>query len=329
MNNKIDLVITWVDGTDPDWLQEKRLYESDVEWSESNNANRYRPSENFKYWFRAVERYADWINRIFFITYGHVPEWLNTKNPKLKIVKHTDYIPQEYLPTYNSNVIELNLHRIEELSEHFILLNDDMYFAAPTTADDFFKENLPKDFGIYLPITPRESFNHIELNNTILMNKHFKKKRKPFSEWRKFYSLKLGKYLVGNIFSIFYSGILGYKNYHIGLSHLKSTFDLIWEKEPKLLEEVSSHRFRQLSDISHYVMSHWNVESGKFMPQSIHFGKYFDIWEVEEIQGAIQNEKYKIICINDTDEDGKFSEYDQKIHQSFQSKFPEKSSFEL
>ena len=46
MNNKIDLVITWVDGTDPDWLQEKRLYESDVEWSESNNANRYRPSEN-------------------------------------------------------------------------------------------------------------------------------------------------------------------------------------------------------------------------------------------------------------------------------------------
>ena len=56
---------------------------------------------------------------------------------------------------------------------------------------------------------------------------------------------------------------------------------------------------------------------------------YFDIWEVEEIQGAIHNEKYKIICINDTDEDGKFSEYDQKIHQAFQSKFPEKSSFEL
>ncbi|WP_312023910.1 hypothetical protein [Streptococcus cristatus] len=47
------------------------------------------------------------------------------------------------------------------------------------------------------------------------------------------------------------------------------------------------------------------------------------------MQQAIQNEKYKIICINDTDEDGKFSEYDQKIHQAFQSKFPDKSSFEL
>ncbi len=62
------------------------------------------------------------------------------------------------------------------------------------------------------------------------------------------------------------------------------------------------------------------------MPQSIHFGKYFDIWEVEEIQGAIQNEKYKIICINDTDEDGKFSECDQKYIKHF-SPNSRKSSF--
>ena len=79
----------------------------------------------FRYWFRAVERYAPWVNKVFLVTNGKFPDWINPDNPKLVLVKHDDYIPEEYLPTFNSCAIELHLHRIKDLSEHFVYFNDD------------------------------------------------------------------------------------------------------------------------------------------------------------------------------------------------------------
>ena len=116
MSEKIDFVVLWVDGSDPKWLKEKNKY-SDSKIDIDDTIARYRDMKTFKYWFRAVEKYTPWVNKIHFITWGHVPDWLDTTNPKLNIVNHKDYIPKEYLPTFNSNVIELNLHRIEDLSE--------------------------------------------------------------------------------------------------------------------------------------------------------------------------------------------------------------------
>ena len=102
----IDFVVTWVDGNDPAWQQEKQKYtavNADV------RVNRYREWDQLKYWFRAVEKYAPWVNKIHFVTWGHLPEWLDTTNPKLNIVNHKDYIPEEYLPTFSSHTIELHL----------------------------------------------------------------------------------------------------------------------------------------------------------------------------------------------------------------------------
>ena len=42
---------------------------------------------------------------------------------------HREIIEQEYLPTFNSHVIEANLHKIPNLSEHFIYFNDDVFVA--------------------------------------------------------------------------------------------------------------------------------------------------------------------------------------------------------
>lgn len=61
------------------------------------------------------------------MTNGQVPEFLNHNNPKITLIKHSDYMPEKYLPTFNSNVIELNYHRITELSDNFVLFNDDCY----------------------------------------------------------------------------------------------------------------------------------------------------------------------------------------------------------
>ncbi|MDY4501824.1 MAG: stealth family protein, partial [Lactobacillus johnsonii] len=145
---KIDFVVTWVDGSDSVWLESKAKYADKADIILNTEA-RYRDWNIFKYWFRAVELYAPWVNRIFLITEGHLPKWINLEHPKLVHIKHSDYIDEQYLPTFNSNVIELNIPNIKELSEKFVLFNDDVFINAPVLPEDFFdKDGLPKDIGV-------------------------------------------------------------------------------------------------------------------------------------------------------------------------------------
>ena len=139
----IDFVITWVDGSDPAWLEEKSKYQPESDITTDASIRRYRDWGTLKYLFRGVESYAPWVRKVFFITWGHVPNWLDLSAPKLEVVKHEDYIPREYLPTFSSHPIELNMHRIEGLSEHFVYFNDDMYITQPIAPTLFFRNGLP------------------------------------------------------------------------------------------------------------------------------------------------------------------------------------------
>ena len=143
MKDSVDYVISWVDPSDQKWQNSRFSYL--VEDEESNGDLRYRDWGFLRYWFRCVEKNTPWVRHIYFVTQGHIPSWLNTDNKKLKIIKHEDYIPQEYLPTFNSNVIELFFDRIEGLSEHFVYFNDDMFVLSPMKEEDFFINGLPKD----------------------------------------------------------------------------------------------------------------------------------------------------------------------------------------
>lgn len=78
MNRKdnIDFVITWVNANDENWQNEKSKYSPNNEDNQHNNNNvRYRYWDNLHYWFRGIEKFTPWVNKIHFITYGHVPEW--------------------------------------------------------------------------------------------------------------------------------------------------------------------------------------------------------------------------------------------------------------
>ena len=113
--SNIDFVITWVDGRDPEWRKRKdALNENSFE---DEREERYRDWGLLPYWFRGVEKYAPWVRKIWFICDQEPPEWLNRDHPKLSIVRHEDYLPDEYRPAFSSHPIELNLHRIKGLSE--------------------------------------------------------------------------------------------------------------------------------------------------------------------------------------------------------------------
>ena len=113
----IDIVVPWVDGDDPAWKAERSKYRPQK--NSDNNEARFREWGLFQYWFRSIEKYAPWVRTIHLITWGHLPPWLNEDHPKLHIVNHKDYIPQDKLPVFNSVPIENYVHKIPQLSEHF------------------------------------------------------------------------------------------------------------------------------------------------------------------------------------------------------------------
>lgn len=176
----IDFVITWVDGSDPAWQQEKRktLEACGLKSAADDRKERYRDWDNLQYWFRGVEQFAPWVRKVHFVTWGHLPEWLNTSAPKLNIVNHEDFIPKEFRPTFNSHTIEWNLHRIQGLSERFVYFNDDMFLLDKVNPRDFFQGEKPVDMLALQPDVANIDnavMPYIYLNNAMVLAKYFKK----------------------------------------------------------------------------------------------------------------------------------------------------------
>ena len=137
----IDVVITWVDGADPQWQarKAKAIHGKRVD-SIANDAARFQSKEELRFCLRSLNAFGTWINHIYIVTDRQTPSWL-APNPKITIVDHTEIIPEKYLPTFNSHVIETWLHRIPGLSEHFLYFNDDVMLGRPAPPSHYFGSN--------------------------------------------------------------------------------------------------------------------------------------------------------------------------------------------
>jgi hypothetical protein len=147
----IDAVYTWVDGQDPVWRARKE--QARVGAGIDANALSVRPSrytsrDELRYSLRSLDQYAEWIRTVYIITDDQVPEWLDTSNPRVQVVSHQEAFGDlGVLPTFNSHAIETKLHHLDGLSEHFLYLNDDVFFGRPVTPETFFESNgMPKLF---------------------------------------------------------------------------------------------------------------------------------------------------------------------------------------
>jgi len=143
----IDLVYTWVDGSDPRWQADKLQYqqalaENPLATQRSAHDACYRSRDELLYSLRSVAFYAGFINRIYVVTAGQVPDWLNTDHPNINLVFHQDiFSDRSDLPTFNANAIESQLQHIPGLSEHFLYLNDDVFFGRQASPADYFEED--------------------------------------------------------------------------------------------------------------------------------------------------------------------------------------------
>lgn len=330
MNGEIDFVIMWVDGNDPNWQSEKQKYE-ELEKGDKRNI-RFRDWDNLHYWFRAVEKFAPWVNKIHFVTWGHIPKWLNTDHPKLNIVKHETFLDEENIPVFNSRAIEINLHRIPGLAEQFVYFNDDMFITRPVTKKDFFKNGLPRDVAIPnpTPSTQRLGIGCAISNNMEIINTRFNKRKSIKKNFFKWYNLKYGKHILASICMMPWNNFTSFLSTHIPHSYLKSTFEEVWEKEEEILKKTSSSKFRNKENVNQWLMRYWQLVAGKFEPRSIKDGKNFMLSDDNQAAiNAIVNQEYKLICLNDTINITDFEKVKYEIKNSFNQILSSKSNFEL
>jgi hypothetical protein len=143
---QIDIVFTYVDSTDKEWLKkkskEKRIFLKEDKIKETPYNNSHDSSlEEIKYSVRSIIQYfKNNYRNIYFVTNnGKLPTFLKP---------HENLIPildSELLGTtsYNSNTIETCLHKIPGLSEYYLYFNDDMMLTSKLQLSDLIKDGKP------------------------------------------------------------------------------------------------------------------------------------------------------------------------------------------
>ena len=118
--------------------------ESDTDQSvhqgDTDALSRFKNREELKYSLRSIEQYMPWVRKIFVFSNCAMPKWL-TETDNLVWVRHEDVMDSKHLPTFNSHAIESYLHKIPDLSEHFIYFNDDFFVNQAIPVNLFFMPN--------------------------------------------------------------------------------------------------------------------------------------------------------------------------------------------
>jgi len=328
----MDFVILWVDDKDPKWREEYEKY-SLLEEGEKRVC-RFRDWENLHYWFRGVEKFAPWVDRVFLITAGQVPSWLNTNHPKLRLVFHEEYIPKELLPTFCSGTIELFLHKIPDLSEHFVLFNDDFFIINKIKPERFFIKGLPVDMSaMNVPVSDGEYFT--SAYHLSILNRHFNKSevfRKDLFNWFNIYN---GKHLVRTLLLCWWPRFVGFYDHHLPQPFLKSIFKEVWAVENDKMIKSVTPRFRQGDNITQYLFRYWQLASARFICRNVYADATvfhqtsLNEREIDNAVKIIRKQKKNIVVINDSiSAEFNFENSRQKINDAFESILPEKSSFE-
>jgi len=176
--SEIDAVYLWVNGSDQ--ITKDLYYQAFGK--NITITNRLRDIPTLKYSFRSLFTYAPFIRRVYLITNGQRPEWLNEDSPKIRVINHQDIFEQpENLPTFNSNAIESQLSRIPGIAPCWFSLNDDFGFGRPVHLEDWMdlKTGAQKvSYGVLIApsiqfISKGGQYDKAIAYSNLLLNKHF------------------------------------------------------------------------------------------------------------------------------------------------------------
>lgn len=327
----IDFVITWVDMNDPKWQTKFSRYSNNKDNAKNSVSEaRFRDNGFLRYWFRGVEKFAPWVRKIHFVTDGQKPEWLDENNPKLHLVNHADFIPAQFLPTYNSVVIERYMHKIPGLAEHFVYFNDDFYIINHVSEERFFQNGLPCDIAVFTYNPTWSQWYRRVKNNTKIINRHFDKKEVMSLHRDKWFNKSYGSKAMWNYLLHFYDKFVMLRTPHNAQPYLKTTFNEVWAAEEKELTETSANRFRSLTDYTPELFRTWQICKGNFTPYNTYKDtKMFPLMiRSNRAIKAIYQQSYSLICLNDNVHIRNYDTVIGNITAAFRHILPEASSFE-
>jgi hypothetical protein len=137
----IDAVYLWVDGSQPAFQRELKRHipsmNPDIQGTAAD-PERFRDSGELRHSLRSLAVFAPWIRKIHVVTNGQVPDWLDTGHGRIALVTHDRiFRDRSCLPTFNSHAIELQLHRIPDLTRRFLYINDDCFFGRDVRPEDY------------------------------------------------------------------------------------------------------------------------------------------------------------------------------------------------
>ena len=153
LNDKIDAVITWVDGNDPVHQAKRAQFLTNKRENARKDVageTRFNQVGEIYCCIASILRFAPWINKIYIVTDNqdpHVEDYIKIHFPDNKIpvevVDHKVVFEgyEKHLPTFNSLAITSVLWRIPGINEKFILFNDDVMLQRPVTPEDFYRDN--------------------------------------------------------------------------------------------------------------------------------------------------------------------------------------------
>ena len=323
-NYPIDLVYLWCEDNPQreklrnEWKEKLGIMKNkNTNSLEVTNKGRFVSNDELKYSLRSVEKYAPWINKIYIITDNQAPKWLNLNHPKIKIIDHKDIMPASARPSFNSTSIEHCISNIKDLSEHFLLANDDTMFGNYVQPEDFFKDGKPM-FILGRKINPNSDSSYI----ITIVNAHN---------------------LVSKKFNKNIKNLLRFPHHNID-PYLKSTMKKVKETFKDEIETTINSHFRSDVNIQRMIYTFYAILNNEayykiqekydyiYNIKSIIFGQkrkisyYDDIRHVQELERLLKTDKYKMFCTNDTKD---VNDQDRKKYRDIMEQiFPDKSSFE-
>lgn len=316
---KIDLVYTWVDDSDPEWLKGYQHWADfyHIENITTDIDSRYRDNGELRYSLRSAQMNAPWVNHIYIVTAGQVPKWLDTSHPKITIVDHKEILPSEALPTYNSGAIETALDNIPGLCEHFLFANDDMFFMNPVTPEYFFDDNQ----------NPYVRFCRIGIKKeTLLTNSYYYKIRNTFN-------LYSSKFRIAPFFKFY---VISHQIDPFRKSYItdcKSVFKNEFEKTAllKFRHPKSVHRtiygYYMADQKGCIIREMPNIKETLAFRQSEMLNISMETFDFVYKRGYIKNGYPKLMCLNDTEH---VKDKDREmVSKQLEMFFPQKAEWEI
>ncbi len=277
----IDIVFSWVDGTDLEWQRARAArMQSYVVGEGDNHEARYRQIDELKYAMRSVHLFAPWIRNIFIVTDSPRPEWL-ADHPRVRVMRSAEFFSDpEVLPTYNSHAVESQLHRIPGLSEHFIYSNDDMFFGRELSPQAFFtsggisrfvESNTRIGLGDASPV--RSGFENAARVNRALLEKKFGR--------------TISRHLE-----------------HSPAPMRRSVLEELESNFPEEFARTASARFRSQTDISvtNSLYHFFAIMTGRAVTQENISVKYVDTTSregIDELDVILRKRSHDHFCLND------------------------------